>query len=146
MKVIFLRDVPKQGKKHEVKEIADGYARNVLIPKGLATQATPQAIAKGEQEKKNIQQHKEQELGAFRKELEKVKEGTFTIKEKANEQGHLFKKIGPKQVSEIVLTLAHAQISEKYIVADPIKTIGKHNILVETPGGKVSFILVIDSE
>lgn len=146
MKVVFLRDIPKQGKKYDVKEVADGYARNVLIPKGLVTPATPEALAKVDKEKASLKQHKEQELNALRAELEKIQASSLTITQKANEQGHLFKKIGAKDVAHILLSLAHATIPEKCIIMDPIKTIGKHNIRVETEAGKTSFILTIDSE
>ena len=146
MKVIFLRDVPKIGKKHEVKEVADGYARNVLIPKGFVAQATPQALTKAQKEQEAIKHVKEGELAALRTELKKVDGATVTIIEKANEKGVLFHKIGSKEIIKILKEKTGASLSEKMLKGDPLKATGEHKILIETEVGKGSFVLSIKGE
>ncbi len=93
MKVIFLQDVQRVGKRHDVKDISDGYAVNFLLPRKLAVVATPRAIAELETRKKEIAIEREVQEGLLTKNLEAIKGKTITIKVKADEKGHLFSKI-----------------------------------------------------
>ena len=79
MKVIFIVDVPRVGKKYEIKEVADGYAKNVLIAKGQAVAATPQALKHRDIEVAKIQNKKDKSIESFKKLSDIVSAKTFTI-------------------------------------------------------------------
>src|SRR6185503_17278542 len=98
MRVIFLQDVPRVGKRHDVKEISDGYATNFLFPRKLAEPATPKAVSELEKRKKNIEIEREVQENMLLKNLEEIKGKSITIKAKADEKGHLFAQIHKKEI------------------------------------------------
>ena len=145
MKVIFLQDVPKVGKKHDVKEINDGYVMNFLFPRKLAVPATPNAIAELDKRKKNIEIEREVQTDLLQKNLEEIKGKVIIIKGKANEKGSLFKAIHKKEIVEELRKQHHAEISEEFIVLEkPIKEIGDFEIPIEIKHKKSSFKLVVE--
>src|SRR3989344_1402847 len=100
MRVIFLKDVPRVGKKYDLKEVNDGYAVNFLLPGKLATAATKGAIAELERRKKEISIEREVQENLLVKNLEEIEGKTITIKEKADEGGHLFAQVHKKEIIE----------------------------------------------
>ncbi len=145
MKVIFLSDVPRVGKKYDVKEVNDGYAMNFLLPRKLAEAATPSAIANLEKRKKNIEIEREVEEKLLLKNLEAIKGKTVTIKAKADEKGHLFSKIHAKEISTAMKDQNNADVGEEFLVLEkPIKEVGEFEIPVSIKGKKSSFKLVIE--
>ena len=96
MKVIFLQDVPRVGKRHDIKEVNDGYAMNFLFARKLAEPATPKAIAELEKRKKNIEIEREVQEDLLMKNLEEIKDKVLNMKAKADEKGHLFSGIHKK--------------------------------------------------
>ncbi len=145
MRVIFLKDVPRVGKKHDVKEVNDGYAMNFLLPRKLAEPATPRAIVELEKRKKSIEIEREVQKDLLMKNLEEIKSKTITIKEKADEKGHLFAQVHKKEIIEAMKTQNHADISEEFIVLEkPIKQIGEFEIPVIVQDKKSSFKLVVE--
>jgi len=146
MKVIFLQDVPKVGKRHDVKEINDGYAMNFLLPRKLAVPATPQAVAELDKRKKNIEIEREVQEDLLLKNLEEIKGKVVTIKGKANEKGSLFKAIHKKEIVEEMHKQQHAEIAEEFIILEkPIKEVGEFEIPISIKGKNSSFKLVIES-
>jgi len=145
MKVIFLQDVPKVGKRHDVKEINDGYVMNFLLPRKLAVPATPQAVAELEKRKKNIEIEREVQTDLLLKNLEEIKGKVVIIKGKANPQGSLFKAIHKKEIVEEMHQQHHAEISEEFIVLEkPIKEVGEFEIPISIKGKNSSFKLVVE--
>lgn len=145
MKVIFLKDVPRVGRKYDIKNIADGYAMNFLLPKKLVELATPKAVADLENKKKNIAIEKEIQTDLLIKNLEEIKGKTLHIKAKADDKGHLFKGIHSKEIVDAMKIEHHADINEEFIILEkPIKEIGGHEIQIEIMGKKSSFKLVIE--
>jgi large subunit ribosomal protein L9 len=145
MKIIFLQDVPKVGKRHDVKEINDGYAMNFLLPRKLATPATPTAIAELDKRKKNIEIERGVQESLLLKSLEEIKGKIIKIKGKANEKGSLFKAIHKKEIVEEMQKQHRADISEEFIVLEkPIKEVGEFEIPIEIKHKKSSFKLVIE--
>jgi large subunit ribosomal protein L9 len=100
MRVIFLQDVPRVGKRHDVKEINDGYAMNFLFPRKLAERATSQALLELEKNKKEVIVKKEIEEKLLEKSLLEIKGKIITLKAKADEKGHLFSAIHKKEIIE----------------------------------------------
>lgn len=145
MKVIFLKDVPRVGRKYETKDVNDGYAMNFLLPQKLAEVATVKALAGLEMRKKEIAIEREVQESLLLKNLEAIKGKTITIPGKANDQGHLFSSIHKKEIIEAMKEQNHADISEEFIVLEkPIKEIGEHEIPISIKGKKSSFKLMVE--
>src|SRR3989344_1393166 len=140
MRVIFLQDVPRVGKRYDIKEVNDGYAINFLLPRKLAEPATPKAVAELEKRKKNIEIEREVQESLLLKNLEAIKGKAITIKAKADEKGHLFAQIHKQQIIDSMKEQNHADIGEKFIILDkPIKEIGEHEIAISIKNKKSSF-------
>jgi large subunit ribosomal protein L9 len=145
MKVIFLQDVPRVGKRHDIKEINDGYAMNFLFPRKLAEPATAKAVADLERRKKNIEIEREVQDDLLTRNLEEIKGKTVHMKGKANEKGSLFKSIHKKEIAEAMHSEHHADISEDFIALDkPIKETGEFEIPISIKGKKSSFKLIVE--
>ena len=124
MKVIFLQDVKGHGKKGEIKDVAEGYARNYLIPRGLAQIATPGATKSVEQMNAAQAKRKEREKQEAMELAAKLAEMKVVIKAKAGEGGRLFGAITSKQIAE-ELEKMNVKIDKKKIELDePIRTLG----------------------
>jgi len=145
MKVIFLSDVPRVGRKYDTKEVNDGYAMNFLLPRKLAVLATPKALAELEMHKKEIAIEKEVQEELLMKNLEEIKGKAITIKGKTNELGHLFSAIHKKEIVDAMKEQNHADISEEFIILEkPIKGVGEFEILISIKGKKSSFKLIVE--
>jgi len=131
MKVILLTDVPKVGKRYDVKEFKDGYAINVLISKGLAEQATPHALAKLEHKKGELIKKRKEETEAFAKLIASIDNTAVTIKVKANEKGHLFKAVSPRDVVDAIKATSGVDVEESAVVMDHIKELGNHSVVIK---------------
>ena len=145
MKVIFLKDVPRVGKKYDTKEVNGGYAVNFLFPKQLAKEATLKAIAEIELHKKEIILEREVQEDLLIKNLEAIKGKTITIKAKADDKGHLFSAIHKKTLAETLEKEEHIQIDEKFIdLEKPVKEIGEFEIPILIKDKKSSFKLIVE--
>jgi large subunit ribosomal protein L9 len=144
MKVIFLADVPRVGKKHDVKEVNDGYAVNFLFPRKLAVPATEKAVAELEIRKKEIVVERQVQEELLIKNLEEVKGKVITLKAKADPKGHLFSAIHKKDLVEAMKKEHHADIDEEFIIlSKPIKEIGEFEIPVVVKNKKSFFTLLV---
>lgn len=124
MKVIFLQDVKGQGKKGEIKEVSDAYARNVLFKKGLAEEANTGNLRKHEAIHKANEKRAQEELGEAKKLAEVLKETVVTIKTKAGEGGRVFGSVTSKQIAD-ALDAARLKIDKRKIhLEEPIKVLG----------------------
>ncbi len=128
MKVLLVKDVPSLGKAGEVKEVKDGYARNYLIPKGLAKVATPEIIQEWEKEQKERAKKEAKEKEELLKLKEKIESLTLEIRHKAGANGALFGAITNKEVAE-ELKKYGIEIDKKSIdIHPPIKQTGSYEI------------------
>ena len=125
MKVIFIQDVKGSGKKGETKNVADGYARNMLLPKGLAVEATPENLnlLKGQQASA---QHKIDVDKANANEARaKLHEKTVTIRAKAGTGGRLFGSVTAAQVAQAVTEQYGVKVDKKKVTLNSeIKAFG----------------------
>lgn len=145
MRIIFLQDVPRVGKKYDVKEVNDGYAMNFLLPRKLAEMATPKAVATLEMHKRKLVVESKVQEDLLIKNLEEIKGKIVLVKGKANEKGSLFKSIHKKEIVEEMHKQHHADISEEFIVLEkPIKEVGEFEIPIEIKGKKSSFKLMVE--
>ena len=147
MKVILLKDVAKIGRKYDVKDVADGHALNFLIPRGLVEIAIPQAVKKIELLKANDATEKKIQGELFLKNLEVIENLTLTLKEKANEKGHLFAGVTKEMLALEIFKAIRLNIDPESIKLDkPIKEIGKHKVVIEALNKKAEFSVIIEEE
>lgn len=131
MKVILLKDVPKYGKKNDVKNVADGYALNFLFPQKLAEPATDKSLDRVKKEtaaKKEVE-HLRTEL--LEKYIEDIngQEIVFTLP--ANEKGHLFSSIHVDDIVKAINTKFRVQLEAKHIALEkPFKEVGEYPVTV----------------
>ena len=129
MKVILTADIKGKGKKGQVIEVSDGYARNFLFPRGLATQVTNAAMndLKGKEMREAF--HKEQELLAAKETAAKLSGKTVRLSARAGEGGRLFGSITSQAVADAIKMQLHVVIDKRKIVmGEGIKTIGETEV------------------
>lgn len=132
MKVILLQDIKNVGRKDEIINANDGYARNFLFPKKLALEATKDNLLKL-QAKKNSQAHKKNlEIEKFKKQAEKINNIELTLKVKAGENGKIFGGVTAKEIAEELKKQYKMEIDKKKIVLkETIKNIGRFSVEVK---------------
>ena len=136
MKVILNQDVKGQGKKGDLVDVSDGYARNFLLPKNLAKPATKENInvMKGQQESREYRQQKE--LEEAQEIAKKIGEISVLLKAKSGENGKLFGSITSKDVSEELTKQHHIKIDKKkFQMPDGIKTLGVTQVEIKIHAG-----------
>ena len=131
MKVILLQDVKKMGKKGDVIEASDGYARNYLFPRKLAEETTPNALHVVNAKKENERKKKLAELEAAQKLAAELKGKEVTINAKAGDNGRLFGAITNKDVAEVINSQFNLSIDKKKIVVNTIKVAGEYEVEVK---------------
>ena len=125
MKVIFLQDVKGSGKKGELKEVSDGYARNMLLKKGLAVEATPENLNKLEGQKASAQHKIDVEKAAAQENKTKLDGNKVVIKAKAGTGGRLFGSVTAANVAQAVAEQYGVQLDKKKItLKSEIKAFG----------------------
>lgn len=129
MKVILLKDVKGKGKKGDVVKVSDGYARNMLLPRGLAKEATQGNLKNLENRKAEEKRLYEEELAAARKLAETLKKKTVILKTKAGEKGKLFGSITTQDIATALQEQEGMKVDKKKISMDaPIKQIGRYKV------------------
>jgi len=146
MKVIFLKDAPK-GKKGEIKDVADGYARNFLLPKGLATLATPSAEKAAKvlsEEKAEREARQREELGRIAQEF-KGKELRFKVK--AGAKGRLHGAITSADIADEFSKLTGFEIDKKRVeLEEPLHNLGDYEVPINLGTGSETKIKVVIEE
>ena len=146
MRIIFLQDVENVGKKHEIKDVKDGYARNFLIPKGLAKLATKQALEQIEKQKEIERQKIEEELKEIQKIASSIDEFEVIIPVKVGEEQQLFEKINAQKISDKLKELGFEIKKEQIDLAEPIGELGEFPVKVKFEHNLESEIRVIITE
>ncbi len=132
MKVILKQDVKGLGKKEDMVNVSDGYARNFLFPKGLAAEASASNINVMNTKKEAEKTRKDRELAHAKELAAKVKEITVTIKSKAGENGKLFGSITSKDICDRLKADFNLDIDKKKLVLpEPIKALGTTEVEVK---------------
>lgn len=131
MKVILLKDDKKLGKKGDVVNASDGYARNYLFPKNIAKEATANNLHILNNQKENERKQKLAELEAAQKLAADLKGKEIKIEGKAGDNGKLFGAITSKEVAKKIKELYKIDIDKKKIVMDTIKVAGGYEIEVK---------------
>ncbi len=144
MKIILLKDIPKVGRKYDTKEISDGYALNMLIPKGLAVAATADVVKRISLEKSRDEGERKVREELILKNLGELDGITITLTEKANEKGHLFAAVHKPEIVAAIDSQTRLQIDPEFIVLDKaIKEVGNREVEVRAVNKSVKFNLEI---
>ncbi len=133
MKVILLQDVEKLGKKFEVKEVKEGYARNFLIPNKLAKPATKESLKWLEIQKEIEEKKAEQELKKFQELATKIDGTELVIPVKVGEENQLFEKITAQKISDKLKETGINIEKEQIQLEEPIKELGEFPIKIKFP-------------
>ena len=129
MKVILLQDVKGQGKKGQLIEASDGYARNFLLPRKLATAATAENLNTMKQQEKAKKAQEAAEKAAAEAAVEQLKECMVKISAKAGNGGRLFGSVTSKEISESLKAQYGVDVAKtKIVMDDPIKAFGSYQL------------------
>lgn len=131
MKVIFQKDVKNVGKKGELKEVAEGYARNYLLPRKLAIAATQGNMNTHDAIEKSKENKKQQELLAAQALALKLEKETIQVSAKAGEGGRLFGAVTNKQIAGVLAKKKYKVDKRKILMDEPIRTIGFTNVPIK---------------
>jgi len=145
MKVILLHDVPNIGQKYDIKEVANGYGRNYLLPRGLAEMATEKAVAGVATMKIQHEEERKVRDDLLLKNLEDLNEVAVVIQEKANDKGHLFAGVHKDEIIPAIKSQTHLDMDAEHIILEhPIKELGEHDIEVKVGDKTATFKLTIE--
>jgi len=146
MKVVFLADVKNIGKKGEIKNVADGFARNFLFPQKLSELATNAAMQKSQLEMSKEMQAQEEALQKIQKLAEKLAGSEIVIQAKAK-KGKLFGAVSKKKILKELEKMGVSVEEKAIILKESIKEVGDYEIKVELGHGiETTFNLKIESE
>lgn len=127
MRVILLQDVRGSGNKGDVTEVKDGYARNFLIPKGLAAEATKSREEQIKREQARQQAQHQKELDQYRRLAKELKGQSFILRAKSGDQGRLFGAITTQDVADLLNSRGY-HIDKKKLEIEPIRHVGTYTV------------------
>jgi large subunit ribosomal protein L9 len=142
MKVILRQHVQSLGKAGETIKVADGYARNFLIPKGLAAEANTRNLKTFEHERQRILQQAQKIQGQAEEIAAKLGAMTFTIARRIGEQEKLFGSVGVKDIEEAVATQGFEIDKRNILLGEPIKSLGEFPVRIKLSAGVTAEIKV----
>ena len=132
MKVILLKDVKALGKKGEIVNVSDGYARNFIFPKKLGVEATGKNLNDLKLQKANEEKVAKEQLEEAQALRKKIEAGGVKLTIKVGEGGRAFGSVSSKEIAEAVKEQMHYDIDKKKIVLkDAIKTVGEHKVPIK---------------
>ncbi|HLA01008.1 MAG TPA: 50S ribosomal protein L9 [Thermodesulfovibrionales bacterium] len=131
MKIILKEDIKKLGKMGQIVDVADGYARNYLVPKGFAVEASTKNIRSLEHEKKIIQEKARKHKDSAQDLASRISAMTLTIKAKAGEEEKLFGSVTTMDIAEALLTQGVEIEKKKIVLEEPIKRLGSYSVQIK---------------
>ncbi|MFA4998552.1 MAG: 50S ribosomal protein L9 [Candidatus Paceibacterota bacterium] len=146
MKVVLLNDVEKIGKKFDVKEIKNGYARNFLIPKGLAKPATKEALEWLKVQKEIMEKKAEESLKGFQQTVSAIDGQEVIVSVKVGDEGQLFESVTAQKISERLKEMGFDIKKSQLELESPIKEVGEFPVKVKFEHNLEAEIRVIIAE
>lgn len=132
MKVVLLTDIKKLGKRSEIVEVSDGYARNMLIKKGVAVEATASNLNDLKLKLKNEEKVEKEKYDNALREKSIIESKEISLKIKAGSNGKTFGSITAKEISDAIKTSFNVDVEKKKIdVDEAIKNIGVYNVKIK---------------
>jgi large subunit ribosomal protein L9 len=131
MKVLLIQDLDNLGLAGEVKEVASGYGRNYLIPKGLAVLATPDALKQVDLHRRRAVERRDRIAAEMAVLAKAIRQATLTFQAKAGEKGRLYGSVTTAQVAEKLAEVIGKEVDRRKLsVETPIKQLGTHKVSV----------------
>ena len=131
MEVILLKDMENLGKVGDIVKVKDGYARNYLIPSGIALPATKSNVARVKNELHSLKKKAERQLARYRELAEKLNTLRITIEHEAGEEGKLFGSVTTSQIEKALHKAGFEDIEKKQIILEkPIRETGTYEVKI----------------
>jgi large subunit ribosomal protein L9 len=148
MEVLLLRDVEQLGQAGEIKKVADGYARNFLIPRGLAVIPTPGAIKQAESRRTRDARRQAKELDEAQVLAQALDGRTVTFQARAGEADRLYGSITNANIAEALEEQVEQSVDRRKIdMEEPLKELGTHAVTVRlAPGAEAKITVIIERE
>ena len=144
MRVILRADVSNLGKRGDILDVTDGFARNYLVPKGLAMKATAGAESQAASMRRARDLHDAQDRAAAEEVATTLVPRVFTVAARAGTEGRLFGSVTAADIAEAIESQANVHIDRrKLVLAEPIKTLGTHTVPVKLHAD-VEFPVTVD--
>lgn len=132
MKVILLEDVKSLGKKGEIVNVSDGYARNMILPKKLGLEATSKNLNDLKLQNQHAEKVAQENLESAKKFAEELKDKKVEVKMKSGEGGRTFGSISTKEISEAAKKQLNLELDKKkMLLKDPIKALGTYEVQIK---------------
>ena len=145
MKVILLQDVKGKGKKGQMIEVSDGYARNYMLPRKIAVEATPDAVNTMRMNDKATQERIAREKTEAMEISRKLREMTVTVTAKGGGAGRLFGSVTNQEIADALAKTGIQLDKRKIIIAEPIKNVGTYTVTCKL-GYEISAPLTVKIE
>ncbi len=145
MKVLLLQDVKGSGKKGDIVEISDGYAKNFLLKKGLAKQADKAVLCEKQAQVASQERTKMLEKQSAEQLAKDLNKKTFVVKAKLGDNGKLFGAVTSKEIADSLHDAGFEVDKKKIVLASPIKSVGKYEVLAKLYSG-VSTVFFVSVE
>ena len=145
MKVILLQDVKGKGKKGQMIEVSDGYARNYMLPRKIAVEATPDAVNTMRMNDKATQERIAREKAEAMEISKKLREMTVTVTAKGGGAGRLFGSVTNQEIADALAKTGIKLDKRKIVIAEPIKNVGTYTVTCKL-GYEISAPLTVKIE
>ncbi len=147
MKVVLLKDVKGTGKKGEIKEVSDGFAKNFLLKNGSARIADNSAMSENKIQHEAKNYHKQQEILAAKELAKKIEGKSVVVKIKCGSNGKSFGSISSKEISEALEKVSIELDKKKIDLKEPIKSVGSYQVIAKVyPEISAKFTVVVEAE
>lgn len=131
MQLVLLKDVKGQGKKGDIVNVSDGYAKNFLLKGGLAEMANATALNNSKMQKAAADFHKAQEIAAAKELAQKMKGTTVALAVKCGENGKIFGSVTAKEIADALTKTGFSVDKKKIVVSETLKNMGRYDIMVK---------------
>ncbi len=128
VKVLLVKDVYKLGRAGEVKEVARGYARNFLIPQGLAVVATPEALRMAEKIRARAEKERAEATARWQQVAERMQDLTLYFPVRASQTGKLYGSVSPRMIAQRLSQELGVDITHHQVDTDPIRFLGEYEV------------------
>lgn len=142
MKVLLLQDVKPQGKKGDIVEVNDGYARNFLIRRGLAKEATASVINETNQRRAADEKRRKDELEAAKQAADRLNGTTVEIAIRCGENGKPFGAVTAKEIADKLSQMGYDVDKKKVVLKDAIKMVGNYHVELKLHPGVTAKVVV----
>lgn len=131
MKVIFLVDVPSKGNAGEIKAVSDGYARNFLIPQGLAMPAIPEVMKQAESTIRKKQAERDLTKEGLTKLMKQIEGSQICLQARVGAEDRLFGSITSADIAEELSRVVDAPVAKRQVALDkPLRQVGEHEVTI----------------